>query len=114
MIYIVIIILSTILFFLIKDKLKFLKIASIITIISGYLMIFLSYILRILINKEFSFINISKITNIIMDRSINRALIIILIGSLEIITYVVIYIYKKKEELIDNSSVGSVSIKHRS
>lgn len=109
--YLIFIILFIILYFILKDILKYLKYVSIITILSGYFIIILANTLNYLVIKEFSFINISKITSIVLNENINNALILILIGSISLITYTVISIYKRKEELINNSSKSFITIK---
>lgn len=90
-----IIILNIILIYLIKDFIKIIRINSILLIVSGYLIIVLNYILRNIINNKLSFINISKITNIIYYQSINKGLLFILFGSILLIIYSSIIIYRK-------------------
>ena len=97
MIYLIIgiILLTVIQVFLVKDILKIIRIESIILIISGYLMIILNYILRSVINNKISFINISKITGYILRKSINRGLILILIGGILLMIYGILIVYRK-------------------
>ena len=90
-----IILLTIIISYFIEDINKFFKIHSIITIISGYLTIFITIIINIIIKNKLSFINVSKITNIISIKGINRGLILILLGALELITYILLNVYNR-------------------
>ena len=82
-------------YLLIKDTHKILRFMSITTIISGYIVIIFNSFLRIIINQKIPYINIAKITNIIYEKAINRGLILIFIGAIELIIYVLITLYKK-------------------
>ena len=92
---ITIIILTIVLFFLLKDIYKLLRTTSIITISSGYLAILVGYILTNILRDRLNFINISKVTNIIFNKNLERGLILILIGAIELIIYVCINFYKR-------------------
>ena len=81
-------------YIVIKDILKLLRIISSITISSGYIILLIGYLTKIIINNKFNYINISKITNIIVSKNTDRGLIFILIGSLELIGYILTNIYK--------------------
>ena len=96
MIYLIIaiIILTIILYFILKDLFKLLRITSIITITSGYLTIITGYITRNILNSQITIFNISKITGIIFDKNLRNGLILILIGAIELITYVIINVYR--------------------
>ena len=95
MIYITIFFLTLLLLYFIKDLNKLLRINSIITIISGYLVILVSIIANGIIKKRISFINISILSNTISNKGINRGLILILIGAIQLIIYTIIRIYKQ-------------------
>ena len=95
MIYITIIFLTLLLLYFIKDLNKLLRVNSIITIISGYLVILVSIIANVIIKKRISFINISILSNAIRNKGINRGLILILIGAIQLIIYTLIRIYKQ-------------------
>ena len=96
MIYLTIIILTLFILYLIRDINKLLKINSIITIISGYIIIMISTIINYYIKKRISFINISIVTNNISNKVINRGLILILFGGIQLIIYTLIKIYKER------------------
>ena len=96
MIYLTIIILTLFILYLLRDINKLLKINSIITIISGYIIIIISVIINYYIKKRISFINISIVTNNISNKVINRGLILILFGSIQLIIYTLIKIYKER------------------
>ena len=96
MIYLTIIILTLFILYLIRDINKLLKINSIITIISGYIIIMISVIINYYIKKRISFINISIVTNNISNKVINRGLILILFGGIQLIIYTLIKIYKER------------------
>ena len=99
---IAIIILTIILYFLQKDIYKVLRTTSIITISSGYLSILIGYIITNTLKNQINFINISKITNILFNKNLEKGLILILIGALELIIYTGINIYKRyKLEILD-------------
>ena len=107
-----IILLNIILFYILKDIKRYLFVGSIITIVSGYLIIIIGYIFRLYLKRKISYINISVITDFLLIKNNNNALILILIGSVELIIYVLLIIIKKKEELINNSSIRSSSRIH--
>ena len=97
MIYFIIgiIIFNFIAFYLIKDINNYLKFSSLTIIIAGYLTITFNYFLKYFMNKQVSFINISKITELIYQKTINRGLLLILVGGIEIIIYTIINYLKK-------------------
>ena len=90
-----IIIFNFIAFYLIKDINNYLKFSSLTIIIAGYLTITFNYFLKYFMNKQVSFINISKITELIYQKTINRGLLLILVGGIEIIIYTIINYLKK-------------------
>lgn len=93
--YIIIIILTIIMYYIIKDLYKMLRITSIITISSGYLTLLIGYIATSIVNNKLSFINISKITNIIFNKNLDKALVLLLIGGIELIFFVILDAYKR-------------------
>ena len=93
------ILLTLLLFYLIRDIKKLLKINSIITITSGYIIIIINAFMIILLKKKLYFISIIKITNIISKNGTNRGLKLILLGAIQLIAYTIIKTidtYKKK------------------
>lgn len=85
-----IILIIILLCYLLKDIKKILNISSIITIIFGYIILFLAFIFNKIIKNNLSFINANKISSIIVSKFINRGLILILIGGIELIIYTII------------------------
>lgn len=97
MIYFIIgiIIFNLIAFYLIKDINDYLKYSSIITIIAGYATIIFNYFLKYFINKQLLVINVSKVTELIYQKTINRGLILILIGGIELIINTILNYLRK-------------------
>lgn len=114
MIYIIIsiIIFNILLFYLLKNVKKYILIGSIITILSGYLVILGGYIFKAYIKKRIKYINISFLINYFLEKNNTNGLVLILIGSIQLIIYVIIVFIKRKEELINNSSIHSLSRIH--
>lgn len=83
--YILIFILTSILFIIIKDKIKALKITGIVTISSSILLILLTLIIKLIITNKFTGINISSITNYLFLRFVYTSLMLFIIGIIEII-----------------------------
>jgi len=84
--YLLILILTSILFIIIKDKIKALKITGIVTISSSILLILLTLIIKLIITNKFTGINLSSITNYLFLRFVYTSLILFIIGIIEIIT----------------------------
>ena len=93
-IYLSIIILTFILFILIKDKLKALRLTGILTISSSLLLVVLSFIIKIILNRNITTINISNITNYLFIKFIYTSLILFILGIIEILLSK--YIYSKR------------------
>ena len=93
---IAIIILTVIETYYINDIANIFEINGIITVIAGYLTIILNYVLKSVINKRINFINISKVTNLILSKAVNKGLILILFGGIELIVFITIFINKKR------------------
>ena len=83
--YLLIFILTSILFIIIKDKIKALKITGIVTITSSILLIVLTLIIKLIITNKFTGINIGTITNYLFLRYVYTSLILFIIGIIEII-----------------------------
>ena len=77
-----------------NDINKTLRINSIITILSGYIIIFINIMFNTIIIKKTAHININYIINNIKNMGINRGLILILIGTIQYIIHILIRIYK--------------------
>lgn len=85
LIYFLIIILTFILFLIIKDKRKAMKLVGILTISSSILLLILSLIIKIILNINVTAINISNITSYLFLKFVNTSLILLIIGIIEII-----------------------------
>ena len=83
--YLLIFVLTSILFIIIKDKIKALKITGIVTITSSILLIVLTLIIKLIITNKFTGINIGTITNYLFLRFVYTSLILFVIGIIEII-----------------------------
>lgn len=89
-----VIVLTLFILYILRDINKVLRINSIITISSGYLVILSSIIINMIIKDKIAFINTSIITNEISNKGINRGLILILFGAIQLIIHTGINIYK--------------------
>lgn len=96
--YLLIFILTSILFIIIKDKTKALKITGIVTISSSILLILLTLIIKLIITNKFTGINISSIINYLFLRFIYTSLILFIIGIIEILISKYIISKKLNEE----------------
>lgn len=87
MLYLIILILILIitLSLIIKDKVKLLKILSISTIVSSFLIIIVGIILKYLILNMTTKINLSVITSILLEKFIHYSLILFIIGLIELL-----------------------------
>ena len=85
LIYFLIIILNTIFFIIIKDKIKALRLTGILTIISSILLIVLTFIIKIILNSNITFINVSILTNYIFKKFTYTSLILFILGIIEIL-----------------------------
>ena len=92
--YLLILIITFLLFIIIKDKTKALKLTGTLTISSAILLIILTFITKIIINISVTTINISSITNYIFKKFLYTSLILFIIGLIEII--ISKYIYTRK------------------
>lgn len=83
--YFLIFIITLLLFIIIKDKKKALKITGIITMSSSILLVTLTFIIKIIINSSINFINISIITDYLFLKFVYTSLILFIIGIIEIL-----------------------------
>ena len=97
--YILIIILTILLFIITKNKIKTLKISGIVTISSSILLLVLILTLKLIISNTITKINISTITNYLFIKFIYTSLILFIIGLTEILIskYLTFRILKQKE-----------------
>lgn len=92
--YLLILILTIILFIIIKDKRKALNLIGILTISSSIILIIFIYIIKTIISIKISTINLSIITNYLFIKFLINSLILFTIGILEIL--ISKYIYHRK------------------
>lgn len=92
--YLLISIITFLLFIIIKDKRKALKLTGLLTISSAILSISLTFIVKLILNSSIKIINISNITNHIFMKFVYNSLILFILGLLEII--ISKYLYTKK------------------
>lgn len=83
--YFLIFVLTIILFIIIKDKLKALKLTGIVTISSSILLIVITFVIKIMLINNITTINISTITDYIFQKFINTSLILFILGLIEIL-----------------------------
>ena len=96
MIYMVstIILLTFIIYYLLKDINNTLRINSIITILSGYITMLVNTITNTIMSKKITYININNLTTYIKSIGIKKGLTLILLGTFQLIIYTTIRIYK--------------------
>jgi len=83
--YILILILTGILFMIVKDRLKALKITGIITTLSSIVLIVLTLITKIILTATIKSINISSIINYLINKLTYNSIILLIIGLVEIL-----------------------------
>ena len=93
--YLLILIITFLLFIIIKDKIKALKLTGTLTISSSKLLIILTFVTKIIINISITNINITSITNYIFKKFLYTSLILLIIGLIEII--ISKYFYTKRK-----------------
>lgn len=93
--YLLILIITFLLFIIIKDKIKALKLTGTLTISSSILLIILTFITKIIINISITNINIEPVTNYIFKKFLYTSLILLIIGLIEII--ISKYIHTKRK-----------------
>ena len=96
--YGLIILATIILFIIIKDKIKALRITGILTISSSLLLIVLALIAKFIINTSVTSINLSSITNYLLMKFASTSLVLFVIGLIEIIISKCIYLAKKEKQ----------------
>lgn len=105
MIYLILIILvlTSILYFIYKDFFKILKITSIVTIISGVLTFGISYLFKYFMYKNLSFINVSDVIDIIVFKFVLNGIYMLIIGLVEFTTYFILNYYFDDRRKIANT-----------
>jgi len=103
-IYILIILVTVILYFLVKDKREFLRKLGITSIVSSIIILTLGIILNIALSTFLNNFNITKIASIILDKFIHNSIFLLVIGLTEIL----ISKFMKKRRKKHSSSSKSV------
>ena len=85
MMYLLILALTIILFVIIKDKLKAIKLTGIITLSSSIFLITLTFIMKLIINSSITFINVSMVTDYLFVKFVYTSIILLIIGIGEIL-----------------------------
>lgn len=83
--YLLILILTIVLFIIIRDNKKALKISGIITISSSIFLIILTFIIKLIISIKVTSINISTVSDYLFSKFANMSLILFMIGLIEIL-----------------------------
>ena len=84
-IYVMIILVTIILYFLVKDKKRFLRKIGITTIISGLITLVLGFILNISLNNFLNNFNVAKISSLIFSKFVYNSIILLVLGGIELI-----------------------------
>ena len=100
-IYILIILVTIILYFLVKDKKEFLKKIGITTIVSGLITLLLGVISNIALNTFLNNFNITRITAILLQQFIYSSLFLLVVGLMEL--FISKIMNKKKIEKTSSS-----------
>lgn len=93
--YILIILINIIIFIIIKDKNKALRLIGTITLSSAILLFVLSLISKIIIKNMITTINLSSIINYLSKKIIKTSIILFLAGLIEIIISKYFYVKRK-------------------
>ena len=99
-IYLVIILATILLYFLVKDKKEFINKLGIVTIISGIIVLALGFILNLSLNTVLTNFNISKITSQVFRKFIYNSIILLITGILELLISKII---NKKKKISPNT-----------
>lgn len=83
-IYILIISITILLYFLVKDKKEFLRKLGITSVVSGVIMLILGFISSITLTTFLNNFNIIKITLLILKRFLYSSIFLLVIGTIEI------------------------------
>lgn len=95
-IYLCILIITSIIFVLVKDKVKALTLIGNIAITSSIVLLILSLITKIIVNNYITKINLSVITNYLFKKIMHTNIIIFLIGISCIVASKYIFMTTKK------------------
>ena len=93
---ILIIFVMIILWFMIKNFIKYIRLLWILFIVSGYLMLILGFITRHIIKNKIMVFGTSRISNIVFKLIINGGLVLLIVGVMLLIIYIMIIIFKHR------------------
>lgn len=83
-IYVVIILVTILLYFLVKDKKEFINKLGLVTIISGIIVLSVGFILKLSLNTFITNFNISKITSQVFKQFTYNSSILLTVGIVEL------------------------------
>lgn len=83
-IYVVIILVTILLYFLVKDKKEFINKLGLVTIISGIIVLSVGFILKLSLNTFITNFNISKITSQVFKQFTYNSIILLTVGIVEL------------------------------
>ena len=84
-IYSIIILLTILIYIIVKDKRKVFKLLGLLKIISSSILMVMSLIIKIIINNIITKINLSFITNYIIGKFMHISITLFIVGVIEII-----------------------------
>jgi len=102
LIYLVIILVTVLLYFLVKDKKEFINKLGVATIISSTIVLVLGFILKLSLNTFLTNFNISKITSQVFREFIYNSIILLITGIIEL--FISKIINKNKLKVSSNKS----------
>jgi len=101
-IYLVIILVTILLYFLVKDKKQFIKKLAVVTIISSIIVFILGFILKLSLNTFLTNFNISKITSQVFKKFVYNSIVLLTTGIIEL--SISTMINKKKKKILQTDS----------
>lgn len=100
-IYLLIILVTIILYFLVKEKKEFLRKLGITSIVSGLIILILGFISNIALNTFLNNFNTTRITTLLLQQFIYNSIFLLVIGVVEI--FISKIIKKKKIKTISDN-----------
>lgn len=97
-IYLLIILVTIILYFLVKDKKEFLRKLGITSIVSGVMLLILGFISNIALNTFLNNFNTTRITTLLLQQFIYDSIFLLVIGVVEI--FISKIMNKKKRKML--------------
>ena len=104
-IYGLIILITIILYFIVKDKKEFFKKIGITTISSGVILLVIGLVINILLNTFLNSYNISKISSLLLQKFIHGSIHLLTLGGIELLCIILI----NKKKIIVPTSNNNIS-----